>query len=274
MNYINLNGKITAAEDVAMPVDNGAFRYGYGLFETMLVQDGVIRLWQHHWERLFAGAEQLFFEQPPLMTEDYLEKEVLKTVWKNELPDLCRVRLQLFAGSGGLYSRDSKKPGFVIECFPLDESNLKLNENGLVAGIATGIAKPIDTLKNLKTCNALIYAIAAQQAMANKWNDAIICNTEIRMIESTVSNLFWIKDKTLYTPPLADGCIAGVMRRHILETITVKEKSLTIMELLNADEVFLTNAIRRMRWVKNIADSNYGCKQVRELYGSVYGTPA
>jgi len=247
VNYINLNGKITAAEDAAMPIDNGAFRYGYGLFETMLVQDGVIRMWQYHWERLFEGAGQLFFEQPPLMTPEYLEKEVLKTVWKNKLEGLCRVRLQLFAGGGGLYSRESDKPGFVIECFLLDESNLQLNENGLVAGIATGIAKTIDTLKNLKTCNALIYAIAAQQAMANKWNDALICNTESRIIESTVSNIFWIKDKTIYTPPLADGCIAGVMRRHILETITVKEKSLTVWELLIADEVFLTNAIRRMR---------------------------
>ncbi len=204
------------------------------------------------------------------MTPEYLEKEVLKTVSKNKLEGLCRVRLQLFAGGGGLYGRESSKPGFVIGCFPLDENTLLLNENGLVAGIATGIAKPIDTLKNLKTCNALIYAIAAQQAMASKWNDALICNTAGNVIESTIANIFWIKDKTIYTSPLADGCVAGVMRRRILETITVKEKSLTIGELLNADEVFLTNAIRRMRWVSNIADSQYGCKQVRELYRLLY----
>ena len=249
-----------------MPVDNGAFRYGYGLFETMLVQDGVIRLGQYHWERLFAGTVTLNFELPALMTPEYLEKEVLQTVKKNKLEKLCRVRLQLFAGGGGLYGRESNKPGFVIECFPLDEITLQLNENGLVAGIATGVAKTVDTLCNLKSCNALIHAMAAQQAMANKWNDAIICNSEVRMIESTVANIFWIKDYIVYTPPLKDGCVAGVMRRHVLETTTVKEKSLTIMELLQADEVFLTNAIKQVRWVSNINKSRYGNEQTRHIH--------
>ena len=80
MNYINLNGKITNTADAGMPIDNGAFRYGYGLFETMLVQDGLISLWQYHMDRLFAGVKQLYFVIPALMSPEYLEKEVLQTV--------------------------------------------------------------------------------------------------------------------------------------------------------------------------------------------------
>jgi len=270
LNYINLNGKIMLREDAGIPTDNGAFRYGYGLFETMLVQNGKIILMEYHWERLFDGAKKLHFELPALMTSGWLENETLRTVQKNQTETLCRVRLQLFAGGGGLYSTESKHPGFIIECFPLEPDMLKLNENGLVAGIASGINKSMDSLSNLKSCNALIYAIAAQQAKQNKWNDALICNTNGNIIESTIANIFWIKAGVIYTPPLTEGCVAGVMRRHIMGKLAVTEKSLSLEELLSADEVFLTNAIRKIRWVRSINNAQYRKEQIVVIYNTCF----
>jgi branched-chain amino acid aminotransferase len=266
LNYINLNGKITNTADVVMPIDNGAFRYGYGLFETMLVQEGTISLFQYHMERLFGGLKQLGFELPALMTAEYMEEEVLKTVKKNKMDPLSRVRLQVFAGGGGLYGTGYMHPGFVIECFPLDESTLQLNTNGLVVGIATGIGKCSDALSNLKSCNALIYAVAARQAKEQKWNDALICNTKSYIIESTIANIFWIKDGVVYTPPLSEGCVAGVMRQFILDKTKVTKKRMSIGELMYADEVFLTNAIKKIQWVGAWDDTKYGNEQTRAIY--------
>lgn len=267
MKFCNINGKTLPVSEAIIPVDNGAFRYGYGLFETMLVADGEIRLTRFHWERLLAGARQLYFEMPTLMTAEWLEAEVLRTVKKNHAEQLCRVRLQLYAGGGGLYSSESRQPGFIIECFPLEADNMGLNDNGIVAGIADGVRKSVDVLSNLKCCNALIYAVAARQAKAQRWNDALICNTDDNIIESTIANIFWIKDDVVYTPPLADGCVAGVMRRHITEKIPVVEKSLNRKELLIADEVFLSNAIKKIRWVGAIGDKTYGNQKIKEIYG-------
>ncbi len=266
VNYINLNGKIISNVDGGLPVDNDAFRYGYGLFETMLVQDGVIRLKEFHWERLFAGLRQLYFEIPMLMTAEWLEEEVMRTVKKNHGEKLCRVRLQMYAGGGGLYSVESRHPGFVIECFSLEEDNLRLNNNGLIVGVAAGLSKSADTLSNLKSCNALIYAMAARQAKEHKWNDALLYNNNEHVIESTIANIFWIKGGTVYTPPLSDGCVAGVMRRHIMGRITVSERTLKIEDLLQADEVFLTNAIKKMRWVGIIDGKKYGNEQIKDVY--------
>jgi branched-chain amino acid aminotransferase len=268
LSYININGRISKANEASMLIDNGAFRYGYGLFETMLVQNGTINLKEYHWERLFAGLRQLYFEIPPSMTAEWLEQQVSRTVKKNGLENLCRVRLQLFAG-GGLYSSDSRQPGILIECFPLEAETLSLNQNGLIIGIAAGISKSMDTLSNLKSCNALIYAIGARQAREHKWNDALIRNTNDNIIESTLANIFWIKKGAVYTPPLSDGCVAGVMRRHIMDKTTVVEKSLSVDEVLNADEVFLTNAIKRVKWVSHIDDSRYTNNTIKSVFSKL-----
>ena len=266
MPYVNINGKITLAEEARLPVDNGAFRFGYGVFGTMLVRGGTIWLGEYHWERLFAGMQQLYFELPALMTPGWLEEQVLRMVSKNHMGQLCRVRVQVYAGGGGLFGDGYAHPGFVIECFPIEEDPDTLNENGLVLGFATGIDKSINSLSNLKSCNALIYAMAARQAKANKWNDALLCNTNGHIIESAIANIFWIKDGITCTPPLTDGCVAGVVRRYIMETIPVTEKSLAVEELLAADEVYLTNAIKKIHWVGRIGDREYANTQIRHAW--------
>ncbi len=257
--FLNLNGRLIENTKSGVPHDNRAFRYGYGLFETMLYRSGQIELGIYHWERLFAGMEQLSFEVPKHFTAAMLATEVQRTVKKNSMSALCRVRLQVWPGSGGLYDATSFAPHFIIECFPLAEELTQLNENGLVVGIATGLSKSTDSLANLKTCNLIIYAVAAKQAKINKWNDALICNTQGHIMESTIANIFWVKDGTIYTPPLSEGCVAGVMRRHLLTLNDKKgakiiERPLQREYLLNADEIFLSNAIRKIKWIKQIED--------------------
>jgi branched-chain amino acid aminotransferase len=195
----------------------------------------------------------------------------METVEKNGGKALCRVRLQVFSGAGGIYSEGITHPGFVIECFPLTNEITKLNENGLVVGIAEGLQKSQDDLSTLKTCNALIYAIGARQARAHKWNDALIRNASGRVMETTIGNIFWVKNGIIYTPPLFEGCIAGVMRKYIMEKSgAIWESILTDGELLDADEVFMTNAIRRIKWIKSIGDKEFGNKITARLFATVF----
>jgi branched-chain amino acid aminotransferase len=215
--------------------------------------------------------KQLYFSIPAWMTESWLQAEADKLARKNKLEQLCRVRLQIFAESGGLYESTIPKPEYLIECFPLDEPILALNENGLVCGIAQSLSKSADSLANIKSSNALIYAMAAQQAKEHKWNDALVRNTNGNVIESTIANIFIIKDQQIHTPALSEGCVAGVMRRWIIDTlqkqdIAVIESAINQELLAGAEEVFLSNAIRRVKWVKNIEGRHYGNEYTRHLY--------
>jgi branched-chain amino acid aminotransferase len=265
LSFINVNGKIIASTGETIPVDNGAFRYGYGLFETMLVQDGAIRLIEYHWKRFYAGLQQLQLHLPAFMTPDWLEGRVLTTVRKNNLQHLCRVRLQAYANCGGLYEQGNEPAGLLIECFGITPETIQLNDNGLVVGIAKDLYKSPDALANLKSCNALIYAIAAQQAKANRWNDALVRNTAGDIIESTIANIFWAKNGVIYTPPLTDGCIAGVMRQYLTARIPIIEKTLHVAELLTADEIFLTNAVKRIKWIGSIESKKYPNKLIKQV---------
>ena len=64
------------------------------------------------------------------------------------------------------------------------------------------------------------------------------------------------------------------MRKHIMDKTTVLEKSLSPDELLSADEVFLTNAIKQVRWVKNIYESQYSNARTTEIYDSLHSRQA
>ena len=274
MSYVNLNGKIAPGKEISLPYDNSAFRYGYGLFETMLVEQDIIELWPYHSERLMEGLRQLKFNIPALFTVDQLHAGIMRTVKKNRLEKLCRVRLQVYAGCGGMFDND-QKPGYIIECFPLEQHVTELNEPGLVTDIAKSLFKSTDSLSNLKTSNALVYAVAAQQAKANSWNDALILNTAENIIESTIANIFWIQEREIYTPPLGEGCIAGVMRRHLLAVLpqcgyTVHEVPLALPTLRAADAVFLTNAIRKIKWIRTVGDKEYSMHIIPAIRKSIF----
>jgi branched-chain amino acid aminotransferase len=270
LGYINIDGKLQALQDAAIPADNRTFRYGYGLFETMLVLDGVIQLADYHCDRLWSGAAALCLQIPKLLTREALVQEVQHTVAKNKLEKCCRVRLQLYPGSSGFFDDVSQQAHYLVECFPLEPHVTELNEMGLTIGIAKGLQKSPDTLANYKTTNALIYAVAAQQSKTNKWNDALVRNTHGHIIESTIANIFWIKNDKVYTPPLAEGCVAGVMRRYIMEKTAVAESILTTETLLQADAVFLTNAIRRIKWVRKFDTTIYNLDAVQDIVQQIF----
>lgn len=274
MRYVNINGRISNSTSAGVPYDSRVVRYGFGLFETMLVIDGQIQLKEMHWERLFSGIEQLELIRPELMTKEWMEEELLRTVKKNQLEKLCRVRFQVYAGRGGLFEGQNTWTEFLIDCQPVEPSLLQLNDRGLYLIYSEGLQKSPNAIANLKCSNFMLYALAARQAVSRKADNAIMVNTHGNAMETTLSNIFCIKGDTIYTPPLSEGCIAGVMRRYIMDQLggkgfTIKEEPFTPGFLESADSVFVTNAIRRIKWVQRIEDKRYEAGKVLEVYENI-----
>lgn len=264
-----MNGKTITAAQACIRASNHAYRYGDGLFETMRVEKGRISLADLHFERLWRGLNVLKFDVPEIFTQKNLEQEVIELCKKNSCLELGRVRLSISGGNGGLYDSDEKFQ-WVIECWRLQKETDEWNKNGLIIDVFPGAQKSCDVLSNLKTANHLIYVMAARFAKENKLNDCFVMNIHGRVCDTTMANVFWVEDKTIFTPPLTEGCIAGVKRKYLLHPLNEPgyewcEKICEISSLENADEVFLTNAIRGIMWVKQFRDKVYTNKVGREL---------
>ena len=275
--WFNCNGKIYKEDTPVIGANNRGLRYGDGLFETMKMKNGQLLSDNEHFARLWKGMTVLQFAIPKHFDPEKLQEEIVLLARKNQHEKAARIRITVFRGDGGLYDAVDHIPHYIIQTWKLPDGNGELNSNGLDIGICTSVKKSCDMLSNLKTNNYLPYVIAALEAKKQKWNDAVVLNSFGRICDSTIANIFFIKDEVVYTPALNEGCVGGVFRKYIIDQIpasgfTCKEKECTIEELLNADEIFLTNSIYNIRWVKSIAHKNFGNTITQKIYASLSPT--
>jgi len=270
MSHFNFNGKIVAATTSAIGPENRGLRYGDGLFETIKMINGKLLLEDDHFARLWKGLQVLQFDLPKHFSPENLEEQIIALAKKNGHSANARIRLNVFRGDGGLYDAISHSPNYFIQSWQLAENSGALNSNGLVLGIYADAKKTYDVLSNLKHNNYLPYVMGALHAKKEKWNDAIILNSENRICDTTIANIFIIKDAVVYTPSLREACVAGVMRNFLIRNgklagFEFVEKELTQEDILNADEVFITNTIRNIQWVQSINNKTYSNAMIKKI---------
>jgi len=277
MKFRSLNGKLFPVDQPLLRADNRGYRYGDGLFETMKMINGDLLLAEFHFDRFFNGLSLLQYQLPTRFTRDSLLKDIQKLAGKNKEDELARIRVSAFRGNGGLYDTGDQKMQYIIETWPLPETCNSLNENGLIIDHFSGMRKSTDVYANLKSANFLPYTLAALDAREKKVNDCVLLSLSDELADSSIANLFIIKDEVICTPPLSSGCVAGVSRRYILEAAAaagfrIEERSLSLADLEKADEVFLSNAIYGLRWVQRYADSLYQNRFIQSLYMRIFKT--
>ncbi|MGB4935744.1 MAG: aminotransferase class IV [Ferruginibacter sp.] len=277
MDYFIFNGKFYPENTAVVNAGNRGLRFGDGLFETLRANQGEIEFLDEHLARLWQGLAVLQFQIPKHFSPDKLQEDIGNLLRKNGHVNLARIRLTLFRGDGGLYDDINHTPGYLIQSWALPNDSGKWNSNGLVLGIYEEAKKSCDLLSNLKHNNFLPYVLAALQAKKQKWNDALLLNTNGNICDTSIANIFLIKDELIYTPALTEGCIAGIMRKQVINhlnqlPVNVIETTLSIDDLVAADEVFLTNSIYHIRWVQAVGDKKYGNQQTQKIYSTLFST--
>ena len=271
MEVLNHNGRFYHSNELIISANNRSFRYGDGFFETMKMINRKIVLRDYHFKRLFSSLELLQFDKPDYLTPQYLEKQITDLATKNKHSKLARIRLMIFRGNGELYGEQDNFPNYIIQTWEKDETYNQFNKEGFVIDIFNDARKACDNYSHVKSNNYLPYVMAVLWAKKNNLNDAIVLNAFDRVSEATIANVFILKDGIVKTPALTEGCVAGVMRRHLLkcmheEGMPVEETSINIEDILQAQEVFLTNAAYGIRWVKQCSKSEYSNEFAEMLY--------
>jgi len=265
MEWVCFNGNYLPAGEALFNSRNRSFRYGDGLFETIKVFKGKILLEAFHFDRLFLGMKMLSIKTS-LHPAD-VSKLILELCQKNNCTDSARVRLAVFRNNQNLAE-------FIIEAVPLSGNTNQWNGKGLRIDLYPYARKCPDAFSNLKTANFLPYVLAEVFARENGIDDALLLNASDFICDSSKANVFLIRKGQIFTPALHQGCIAGTMRRYLLDQLKnegyrIHQDEISEQQLAEADEVFLTNAIFDLRWVQSFRDRNYRAEESFSIYQKI-----
>lgn len=193
-----------------------------GLFETLRLQDGVAVRREAHRARLIASADFLGLRHDPAALAAALDDCIA-----HHATGLWRVRLTL--------DRDGQ-----VACVaePFSDAPDRLWHLDFAP---TPVASDDRRLFH-KTTDRRLYAgaLAARPGL----DDVLLWNEAGHVTESTIANLVVELDGTRWTPPQADGLLAGVLRAHLLASGEIHERSLTQDDVRRADRIWLINSLR------------------------------
>ncbi len=262
MNYVYWNGDFTRKDQLRIDPSNRAFRFGDGFFETIRCAQGKPLWMKYHFNRILKSMDLLKLNIKYFSDQKSLEHIITHLLEINDQQQGVRLRISFFRDASGNYKPNKNDLGMLIETFTLDHLRYKSNNTGLMMGIFEDMIKNNDPLSHLKTSSALIYVLASVYAESKKWDDCFLLNESGFIAEATSSNVFMVKNNQLFTPDLDQNCVAGVMRNVVADIAShngykISECALHAQDLLKADEVFLTNTINGIRWVKGLGVKRY-----------------
>jgi branched-chain amino acid aminotransferase len=270
---VNINGTLVDNNNSQLALENRGYKFGDALFETLKVVNSNILFWEDHYFRLMASMRILRMEIPMSFTMEFLESEILKTIEANPLvSSSVRVRLNIDRGAGGKYLPEGKAINYSIVTERLKDDLYAIGDhlNYTVDLFKDHFVAP-DLLSTLKTNNKVINVLGSIYAQDNGLDNCLLLNTNKQVVEALNGNLFLVNGTTIKTPPLADGCLKGIMRKQVMELIkdidgyVILEESVSAFELQKSDELFMTNVIQGIQPITAYRNKAYSKKVSKAL---------
>ena len=269
-NFVNLNGAMLDAAAPVLFADNRAFRYGDAVFESMRFSYGGVLFFDDHYNRLQAAMAALEIKGNENFSPNNLRFHIHALIQVNRISGSAKIRVEVFRNGAGTYEPGTNESSFLITVEPLMGENYSLNKEGLRIDVFPDLKKQLTYYSMYKTANSLLFVAAGLFVKKNNLDDCIILNEHGNVCEANGSNIFIVTENTVVTPSLSDGCIDGVMRKNLIrifnaENISFAEKTLTPNDVVDAQEVFLTNVSKGIRWAGAVKQKRYFNKLSQSL---------
>lgn len=255
---LNFNGEIIKKSEFRLKYDNRGFTYGDSIFDTLKYQNNSIEFIEQHYFRLLASMRMLRMEIPLSFTLDFYKNELKKTVAVNQL-EKARVKCTIYRKSGGYYTPTNNSILFLMEVSDLNYQSKEIYKIDIFKDYYVNA----DLLSTIKTTNRMLNVLSSIFTNENKIDNCILLNHNKHIVEANNANLFLIFQNRIITPPLKDGCINGIMRKKVIESIqqigdfVFEEKSVSSFDMQKADSVFLTNSIIGIQTVTHFKRKEY-----------------
>ncbi len=247
------NSRVLPEEEIELQFRNRAFCYGDGLFETIVTGPDRINLLPYHIARLTDGCKALDLQIP--FEQRQLEQLLKSLETANNLTGEIRFRIQLWRQAGGLYEPTQQQCDYLITAV---ESTSPFYSMAGSLSVSQKAKLGWHALSFAKTMSALPYVLAGLERKQSTYDELILTDGMGNIAECVASNIFWVKDESVFTPKLQSGCVRGTMRDFIISQFAQAEMPvLEVMEplasLLEADQVFISNA-SGIKWISRFED--------------------
>lgn len=256
---VYMNGSFVEAADAMVSAYDGGWLHGAGLFETMRAEHGRVFRLGEHLNRLTRSAERLLHVVDDFLPTSVQVEELLK---RNNLTD-ARVRLTVSSGSVLVDSSTQPRPTVCMTAAPLKDYPEAFYKEGVQVIVSAFRQSPNDPIAGHKTTAYFPRLIALRAAQQASCIEALWITTDGNLAEGCISNVFLVKEGVLKTPPLETPVLPGIARAVVLriaegEGIEARTVRLTIDDLLDADEVMLTNSIMQVLPVNSVERHEVG----------------
>lgn len=227
--YRLVGNKAEEIESVEKKIVNRLFS-GVGLFETMKILYGYPLFVEDHIQRMSSSAEKIWGRRIDEESVFRISVELSRSGG-----ELGVIRVILVEDSLEFFLF------FVIDKYPYSRtSDLRVRVTEYERnrkGFSTGL-KPISYFENV---------VLRERANRDGFDEALLLSAGF-IAEGTRSNVFWVKDGVVCTPPLDLGILAGITRRKVLELcarlgIETREQCVNVDEIFDADGIFITSSL-------------------------------
>jgi branched-chain amino acid aminotransferase len=229
----SVDGGIMLAAEATIPATDEGLLRGDGVFEVVRVYDGKPYALEAHLQRLQRSAVNL---RLPLDLESVRADAARLLAQAGSGPDHDLLRIVITRGGRRV---------LLTEPLPATRERIRL---------ATVNYAPTRILDGVKSLSYAANMLATRIARERGFDEALLVTPHGRVLEAPTSSIFWVEDSKLFTPPLSDHILASITRALVIDTAGASERSCTVDELGEADEVFLASTTREVQPVAQIDD--------------------
>ncbi len=235
-----INGHWGAFKDLKVPINDRGLNFADGIFETILILNGIPQLLHEHLNRWEISASILEMNPPP--SKEWLISLIQDGISRSQLNNINGViRINWTRGVSkqrGIDISQTSRPGFWLEIDSYEPS---------FEAISTMISQTErrNSFSKLSYCKTFSYIQGIQARLEAKnagFDDALLLNSHGKLCCSTTSNILVKRDNNWLTPGSSSGCLPGIMRQRGIDLNIIKEANIDITPKDN-DEWFLINSL-------------------------------
>lgn len=247
--------------------EDRSIQYGDGFFTTVSIVDEKILNWPAHWARIQQSCQQLQMPLPAAQNLKLWLNSAINAYLREQNCHSAVLKIIVSRGVGGVGYAPLLEPKlnvlFYFKPHPMPSplpSSMPSFDSNLSIGVCNSPAS-INGFAGVKSLNRLENVLARKEVIEKGWDEGIMLNPLGHVVCATQSNVYLIKAQQIITPAIVNSGVAGTTRAKLNDLLLaggwdLQEGNLTLRDIENADELFLTNAVRGVQPITQFAEQS------------------